>query len=115
MLDVLTEGRDRVDDGRREVGVATREARGRTGCEPEHVMEDEHLSDGVWPRTDADRRDGELLGDALREICSNRLEDDGEGTGLLDLDSVAQEASRRDLAPALNGMSRLMNRPWGEI
>lgn len=56
-----------------------------------------------------------MLGDAPREAQGERLEGDGEGTGLLELDSVAQDASRSDLAPALNGMSRLMNRPWGEI
>lgn len=59
MLDVRTAGGDRVHDRRREVDVARRGAMGRTGYEPERVMQDEHLSDVVGSDTDADRRDGE--------------------------------------------------------
>src|SRR5687767_14233930 len=75
---------ERVDDLRTDVRVALRELRLEVAVQPEHVVEHKHLTVARETGADADRRDGETLCHDLRDGRGDRLEHDGERTGIFE-------------------------------
>jgi hypothetical protein len=59
--------------------------------ETEQVVPHEHLPVAIRSGADADRRDRQRLGDALRDRCGNGFEDERETAGSLELARVGEE------------------------
>src|SRR4051794_33966509 len=70
-----------LTDGRRELGVATHEPGPEALEKAEHVGADKDLAVAPGPRTDSDRRDGELSGDFRGHLGWHAFENDREGPG----------------------------------
>ena len=67
----------------------------RPGREAGPVGPDEQLAVGVRSGADADRRDLQLLGDALGDVGRHHLEHDRERAGVLDGVRVGEQLRRR--------------------
>jgi len=66
-----------------------------------HVLPDEHLAVAVRAGADPDRRDRQRLRHQRGDRGGDRLEHDGERTGVLERERIVDEAARRAGAPGL--------------
>src|SRR5918994_420732 len=108
------EGRHRPLQHATQVGVPLHEPRRAPATQASHVLPDEHLRITVGTGADADRRDQQLAGDALRHHCRHHLEHHREGTGRLQSDGVFQQLVG-GVAPTLHPVAaERMLALWGE-
>src|SRR5690606_9851453 len=72
---------DRFGHARRAVHEVAYEARLAARVDIEHVVQHQHLSVALDPRTDADGRNGECARHFARQLCGNRFEHHDARTG----------------------------------
>src|SRR3972149_910736 len=93
---------DRLQNDLFQIHVALDKLGGELAVQPQQVVADQNLSVAVRPRTDADGRNPEMLGDARRQRAWNSLEHHRESSGLLYTESLFQQAFLGFRSPTLN-------------